>query len=104
MKGLPISKRWSAFTKTNVNRESNNFGVYELGNASGLVHYIGEGKVRDRLLAHFAVGSDPIPGTGYYRVEYTGGKTRAVQRQNALLSAYKQVHGQLPRFNQRRRG
>lgn len=98
---MPLLKKWSAFNKTNVSRETDNFGVYELGNVNGVI-YIGEGKVRTRLLSHFPNGSDPIVGASHYRVEYTGGKTRAVQRQNAELEAYKKTHGKYPRNNQRK--
>jgi len=100
---MPIGKRWSSFTKANVQRETDNYGVYELGDSNGTVQYIGEGQVRSRLLAHFADGSEPIPGTKYYRVEYTGSKARCVQRQNALLNEFQKRYGRLPKYNQRRR-
>ena len=98
---MPLLKKWSAFNKTNVSRETDNFGVYELGNVHGEI-YIGEGHVRSRLLAHFRDGNDPIVGASDYRVEYTGGKTRAVQRQNAELATYKRRYGKYPRYNQRK--
>ena len=98
---MPLSIRWSWFTKDNVSRETNNYGVYELGNADGIL-YIGEGRVYSRLMAHFSYGSEPIVGASYYRVEYTGGKERAKQRQNAELSAYKRKYGKYPSFNQRK--
>ena len=99
---IPISKKWSAFTKENVNRETDSLGVYELGDTNGDVHYIGEGKVKTRLLSHFARGGDAIPGTKFYRVEYTYSKARAVQKQNALLKKYEKKRSKLPRFNRRR--
>ena len=98
---MSLLKKWSAFNKTNVSRETDNFGVYELGNVHGVI-YIGEGHVRSRLLAHFRDGNDPIVGASDYRVEYTGGKTRAVQRQNAELATYKRRYGKYPRYNQRK--
>ena len=98
---MPLSRRWSDFTKDNVNRETDNYGVYELGNVTGVI-YIGEGHVRSRLMSHFPDGSDPIVGASLYRVEYTGGKDKATQRQNAELGAYKRVHGNYPRFNRRK--
>ncbi len=100
---MPLGKRWSSFTKLSVGNTLDNYGVYELGDTSGQVHYIGEGHVKTRLLSHFANGGDPIPGTKSYRFEYTRGKRAAEQRQNALLALYKRVHGKLPRFNQRSR-
>lgn len=98
---MPLAIKWSAFNKKNVKRESNNYGVYELGNPNDIL-YIGEGHVYARLMAHFADGSDPIPGASFYRVEYTGSKLRAKQRQNAELASYYRKHGRYPRYNQRR--
>ncbi|MCW3985073.1 MAG: hypothetical protein NWE91_01495 [Candidatus Bathyarchaeota archaeon] len=98
---MPLAIKWSWFTKDSVSRETNNYGVYELGNADGIL-YIGEGHVYSRLMAHFADGSEPIVGASYYRVEYTGSKERAVQRQNAELSAYKRKHGKYPSFVHRK--
>ena len=100
---MVIAKRWSNFGKENVRKVPNVYGVYELANGAKDVIYIGEGKLRDRLLAHFAGGSDPIPGASYFRYETTGSKNRCVQRQNALLAEYERKYGRLPRFNQKRR-
>jgi len=98
---MPLSIRWSYFTKDNVARESDNFGVYELGNDFDIL-YIGEGQVYTRLMSHFPQGSEPVVGASYYRVEYTGGKDRCVQRQNAELNAYYRANGRYPSFNTRR--
>lgn len=100
---MPIVKRWSSFRKERVKEISNVCGVYEMAGRSKDVIYIGEGKLRDRLLAHVTNGSDPIPGASYFRYETTGSKTRCEQRQNALLAEYKRVYGLLPRFNQQKR-
>ncbi|RLE06553.1 excinuclease ABC subunit C [Candidatus Aerophobetes bacterium] len=101
---MPILKRWSSFRKENVIKEVPNFyGVYEVADGAKEVLYIGEEKVRDRLLAHFSGGSDPIPGVSYFRCETTRSKDRCVQRQNALLAEYKRGHDRLPKFNQKRR-
>ncbi len=40
---MPLLKKWSTFNKTIVSRETDNFGVYELGNIHGVIN-IGEGK------------------------------------------------------------
>lgn len=98
---MPLAIRWSHYTKINVQRESSNFGVYELGNAGGIL-YIGEGHVYTRLMSHFPDGSEPVVGASLYRVEYTGSKLRATQRQNAELDAYKRKHGKYPPFSQRK--
>jgi len=104
---MPISKKWSYYTKDNVNREDDYFGVYEIGHIeSGEVLYMGEGRVRSRLLAHLPDGTryhENVVGANGYRCEYTGSKERAIQRQNALLRDFMNDYGELPKFNQRRR-
>ena len=100
---MPIQKKWSDFTKYRVSQEDDYYGVYELANSNGDILYIGEGRVRSRLLSHFPQGSDPTPGVSYYRVEYTRSKDRCVSRQNALLAEYKRRHGKLPKYNQKSR-
>lgn len=101
---MSIQKKWSKFKKENMKKLPNVYGVYELRNEKGEVIYIGEGKVKERMQAHFSSGSDPIPGTTHYRQQPTGGKRRAVERQNTILEQFKQKHGKFPRFNQKKRG
>ena len=85
---MPIAKKWSRFSKELVKKTSDVYGVYELADGSKDVIYIGEGNLRERLLAHFINGSAPTPGTSYFRYEITESKTRCKQRQNALLAEY----------------
>lgn len=99
---MPISKIWSNFTKAKVSLTTNGYGVYELGDTSKNVHYIGQGRIYPRLDSHFIAGSDPIPGTKYFRHDHTGSKERAEQRERALLRDYERAHGRLPKYNQRR--
>ncbi len=99
---MPLKIRWSKFQKDKCSSETDYYGVYELANGSGEIIYIGEGHIRTRLLSHFQNGSDPIVGASFYRVELTGSKGRAVQRQNAELEKFQSEYGQLPRFNQRK--
>jgi|Deesub1362A_J573_1020465.scaffolds.fasta_scaffold01674_4 excinuclease UvrABC nuclease subunit len=100
---LPIYKRWSRYTKDKVRELEDYYGVYELANSSREVVYIGEGRIRSRLLSHFADGQDPTPGVSYFRYELTGSKLRATQRQNALLAEFEREYGRLPKYNQRGR-
>jgi len=101
---MSITKKWSRYTKDNIRTIPSVYGVYELSDGSKHTVYIGEGNLHDRLLAHFAAGSDPTPGTSYFRYVTTGSKQRAVQRQNALLSEFMKKHGRLPKYNQKRYG
>ena len=98
---MPITKKWSNYKKKHIEEVDNVYAVYELADGSKEVIYIGEGKLRERLLAHITDGSDPIPTTSHFRFETTGSKTRCVQRQNYLLNEFEQRYGRLPKYNQR---
>ena len=100
---MPINKKWSPYTKEHVRgHTTDNYGVYEIGNTLEVL-YIGEGYVKTRLLSHFPDATEPVVGASKYRVEYTGSKQRAVQRQNALLAEFYRRYGRLPKFNQKSR-
>ena len=98
---MSLQIRWSDYNKDRVGEETDNYGVYEIGNDFDIL-YIGEGQVRSRLLSHFPQSSEPVVGSSLYRVEYTVGKDRAVQRQNAELLKYYRDTGHYPRFNTRK--
>ena len=99
---MSIQKKWSHYTKENVKKEPDNFGVYQLSNKEQGILYIGEGHIRTRLLAHFPNASEPVVGASLYRYELTGSKKRCVQRQNSLLIDYRNSHNKKnPPFNSR---
>ena len=103
---MPIQKKWSDYTKDNLLKETNNIGVYQIANKNlNEILYIGEGNIRDRLLAHFPDNTrthEIVVGADSYRYEETNNKLRAVQRQNALLKEFMDSHnGKLPKFNQK---
>jgi hypothetical protein len=98
---MPLKIKWSTFTKEEVSKEKNELGVYEIGNDKGIL-YIGEGKVKDGLMGHFAGGALPIVGASYYRVEFTKAKERSGERKNAELEKYKKQNKEYPHFNQRK--
>ena len=98
---MPLFLKWSSFTKNNVSTEPDSFGVYELADGSGNVLYIGEGRLRPRLLSHFITGRSPIPGTAKYRAEITGVKERAQQRERAEIRSFTRSYGDCPKFNDR---
>lgn len=101
---MAIAKKWSRYTKDNARSVTNVYGVYELADGAGNIAYIGEGKLRERLIAHLSIRSDPTPGVSYFRYATTGSKRRAKQRQNAMLSEFSRAYGRLPIYNQKRRG
>ena len=99
---MPLSVKWSAFSKDNVEEEPNSYGVYEIGDNSGNILYIGQGRIRDRLKTHFIRGNHPIGGAAKYRKEITGSKQRAEERERAELRAYARDHDEdLPPYNKR---
>ena len=102
---MAIAKKWSHYTKANLENVPDNFGVYEIGHiASGEVLYIGEGHVKSRLLAHLPDGQrthENVVGADGFRYELTGGKEKAVQREKALLKEFLAKYGRLPKYNQR---
>jgi len=98
---MPLFLKWSSFNKANVTEESESFGVYELADRDGNVLYIGQGRLRARLLAHFITGRTPIPGTAKYRAEITGVKERAEQRERAEIRNFIRKNGDCPKFNDR---
>lgn len=99
---MPISAKWSIFNKDNIFEEPNYYGIYEIGDSNGNIMYIGQGQIKDRLNSHFLNGSHPIGRSAKYRVEMTGSKQRAEERERAELLAYTRTHdGDLPPYNQR---
>jgi len=63
-----IFMRWIPFTKENVQKVPDVYGVYELANANKEIICIDCGKLRSRLLSHF---KDTVEAT-YFRYEKTG--------------------------------
>lgn len=98
---MPLGIKWSVYHKEYVSKLDDFLGIYELGNNNAIL-YIGEGKVRTRLLSHFPQGGDPMVGISQFRVDYTGSKETAGQRERAEIKKYRMAHnGKLPRFNQK---
>jgi len=97
---MPLTEKDWAFAKNLVQTERDEYGVYELL-SSGDILYVGEGVVRSRLMAHFPDGPEPIVGAERYRVEYTGSKEKAEQREREELERYRIQKGRLPEFNQK---
>ena len=98
---MPLFVKWSPYNKTNVSQEPDSFGVYELADRDGQILYIGQGRLRARLLAHFVTGRSPIPGASKYRTEVIGVKERAEQRERAEIRNFTRKNGDCPKFNDR---
>lgn len=96
---MPIAKKFKEYTSEKVRSEDDYYGVYELANSGNEVIYIGEGKIRTRLRAHFPDKRQEVPGAIKYRVEYTKSKRRCEQRERALQREFRNRNGQLPLHN-----
>lgn len=79
--------------------ERDDYGVYELLDASDTILYIGYGKVRSSLVRHFEDGSDPINGAFNFSVEYLWDEEKSRRRQQEELEKYLKKHHGHPKFN-----
>jgi predicted GIY-YIG superfamily endonuclease len=79
--------------------ESDDMGVYELGDENKNTVYYGSGRVKTRLLDHIIKKECPL--ARYYRVEMLNSETESRAREEALLAEYKRAHGKLPIYNER---
>ena len=95
---LPLAKRWSIFDYEHIDREYDTYGVYELGDADGEIVYIGQGRVRQRLIAHLR-DVEGKPDISYYRCTYCGSKYRSEQMERVEMITYEDQHGELPCCN-----
>jgi len=99
---MPPAIKWSKFTCENLSKVDTVYGVYELGDNSKNIIYIGQGILRDRLLAHKISDEPCFKKAKYYRFEKIGGKERAEQRERAEMNIYESEYGELPECNKRR--
>jgi len=98
---LPLAKKWTVFNRENVAREFDTYGVYELGDSSGFVVYVGEGRVRQRLSDHLRTkeSGEAKVHVRYYRCQYTGSKSRAEQRERVEMASFEDEWGETPEEN-----
>ena len=95
---MALAKRWSIFDLDVIEREADTYGCYELGDSHGNIVYIGQGRIRQRLMAHWRDIEDK-PRISYYRCTYCGSKYRAEQIERIELAIYEDQYGELPRYN-----
>ena len=96
---LPLGSNIWIFTKSVAELERDDFGVYELLDASQDVIYIGWGKIRCLLIEHFADGDNPIPSTKWFSTEYVWDESKANGRYKEEMKKYHKNHGIYPKFN-----
>ena len=92
---------WWSFTKALVGTEYDEPGVYELGDASHEVIYIGSSSVvRTRLTEHLSGHEGSCTqSASYYRVDYTS-SYRSEERRR--YDAYVRANGRQPKCNDKR--
>ncbi len=107
---MSIHKKWSKYSRRNILKEPDNYGVYEIGDIeTGAILYMGEGKIRSSLLLHSPDGGrakqvsvigTSIVGEYGYRYELTGTREKAKHRRHNMLTEFRRSYGSLPRCNQ----
>lgn len=100
---MPITGKWWIFSETIVQYELESPGVYELGNSSGQVIYIGStNNVRRRLREHLAESGTCVKrNAAFYRVEYT---SNHLARERELYNEHVRLYGRSPLCNEVRPG
>ena len=99
---MPRPKRWSLFTISRLRFVPDVSGVYELGDAKGVIVYIGSGDskhgVRGRLLFH---KKDKPSSVRYFRFLETGIFQSPLALEEEHCDKFKAEYGRLPRLQRR---
>lgn len=96
---IRLDKDWTELTEENVQRLGGQLGVYQLGNDSGEILYIGVAGGRSLFGLRGEVGKaleNPPAGATRFRVEVN---SAYLSRHLELLMAFKADHGRLPVAN-----
>ncbi|HWO40318.1 MAG TPA: GIY-YIG nuclease family protein [Candidatus Eisenbacteria bacterium] len=96
---MPILAPWKLFIDLIVDLETDQPGVYELGNRESQVIYIGSsGQIRTRLLEHVKTYRPACIKTNavVYRVEY---RANRMARERELYDEFLSVNRRAPRCN-----
>jgi hypothetical protein len=96
---MPLGSKIWLYTKSIVELERDEFGVYELLDNSDKILYIGCGKVRGSLMTHFEDGTYPITGALNFSVEYTWDEEKSRKRQVEELARYHDENKLYPKYN-----
>ncbi|MGA3211623.1 MAG: GIY-YIG nuclease family protein [Terriglobales bacterium] len=96
---MPIAGRWWNFTEHFINYDREQPGVYELGDAAGMVVYVGSSaNVRGRLKDHLEEKGDSFirQHATQYRIEYTSAYQA---REKQLFEEHIHTFGDSPKCN-----
>lgn len=97
---MPIVERWWPFSEQMIQHDRDDPGVYELGNSSDIVVYVGSSnELRRRLREHLAEASSSCikKNTIKYRLEYT---RDYVRRERELYDDHVRTYGKPPACNE----
>lgn len=93
---MPLVK----YDKREASKTPDSHGVYALADEHKKTTYIGEGKIRIKLLIHLKPGSDSTLDAKFFKYEETHNEHGAKRRHDEELSRYRAIYGDFPRFNQ----
>jgi excinuclease UvrABC nuclease subunit len=101
---MPIAAGWWEFSEKMIELDKDEPGVYEFGDSSGAVIYVGSSsQLKRRLKEHFHEpwGTCVRLNATKYRIEYTA---RFKEREQELYDAHVGIFGRPPRCNDARPG
>lgn len=93
---MPLQTRW--YNYDSPSQPPDRVGVYELGWRNGLIVYIGQGVVRERVREH---NRDNKKRFSVYRCRIVGDRRRAKQIERREQRKFERRHGRLPTYNNR---
>jgi len=99
---MPIRKRWSKFTPGKIESTPEKPGVYELGDANGVVVDIGSGDGEDGIKARLlAKKQERPPSVKKFRYQTTKPSQDPKKEERKLGEQYEARYGKLPRLQKR---
>lgn len=96
---MPLGTKTWLYTKSIVNLERDEYGVYELLDRSYNIIFIYHGKICNSLLKHFEDDTHPIAEARLFSVEYTWTREKSEQRYKQEFEKHHEEHGRYPKFN-----
>jgi len=96
---MPIGSKIWLFTKSIVELERDDYGIYEILDRLDKVLYIGYGRIYDSLITHFADGQEPIADAFNFSVEYTWDEEKSKKRQREELNKFYEINKRYPKYN-----
>jgi len=96
---MPLESKIWIFTKSIVDLERDDYGVYELLDVSDKILYVGYGKIRCSLMTHFADGKEPVGNAFNFSVEYTWDEVKAKKQHKDELDKFYEKNKKYPRYN-----